>query len=82
MKDDAGHREKILETLESDIQRHVMRQKLETLGKLILADPSNTQEPPRPDLETLLRYRAANTREFKDLLDSLERIRRLRHGAA
>jgi hypothetical protein len=29
-------------------------------------------------LETLLRYRAGNTREFNSLLDSLERIRRLR----
>jgi hypothetical protein len=56
-----------------------MREKLE---KLIFADPSNMQEPPRPELETLLRYRAANLREFKDLLDGLERIRRLRRSAA
>jgi hypothetical protein len=33
-------------------------------------------------LETLLRYRAANAREFNSLLDSLERIRRLRKNAA
>lgn len=79
MKDDAGHKKEILETLESDVQRHAMREKLE---KLIFEDPSNIQEPLRPELETLLRYRAANTREFKDLLDSLERIRRLRQSAA
>ena len=43
---------------------------------------SDIQEPPNPTLETLLRYRAANIREFKDLLDILERIRRLRDNAA
>ncbi|MGA7920228.1 MAG: hypothetical protein WCA38_11205 [Candidatus Acidiferrales bacterium] len=43
---------------------------------------SDIQEPPNPTLETLLRYRAANVREFKDLLDILERIRRLRDNAA
>ena len=43
---------------------------------------SHIQEPPRPELETLLRYRAANTREFKDLLDCFERLRHLRESAA
>jgi hypothetical protein len=43
---------------------------------------SDIQEPDSPALETLLRYRAANTRELKDLLDTLERMRRLRGSAA
>jgi hypothetical protein len=41
---------------------------------------SDIQAPSRPELETLLRYRASNTCEFKDLLDSFERIRRLRRN--
>jgi hypothetical protein len=44
--------------------------------------PLNFQEPPRDVLETLLRYRTANAREFSGLLESLERIRRLRRSAA
>jgi hypothetical protein len=39
---------------------------------------SDVQEPAAPTLETLLRYRSSNTREAKDLLETLGRIRRLR----
>ena len=70
-----------LETLETEIQQQELR---EELAKRIseIESASDLQEPPRPALETLLRYRAANTREFKDLLDILERTRRLRRNAA
>jgi hypothetical protein len=43
---------------------------------------SDIQEPAAPALETLVRYRSSNTREFKDLLETLERTRRLRRTAA
>jgi hypothetical protein len=42
---------------------------------------SHIQEPVSLALDLLLRYRAANTREFKVLLDSLDRIRHLRRSA-
>jgi hypothetical protein len=74
-------KESILETLQYEIefQRHL--EELE--AKAITVDlASSSQEPPRTELETLLRYRAANIREFKDLLECFERVRRLRRGAA
>ncbi|MGA8305538.1 MAG: hypothetical protein WB723_07655 [Candidatus Acidiferrales bacterium] len=43
---------------------------------------SDLQEPDANKLETLQRYRTANMREFTHLMDSLERVRRLRHHAA
>jgi hypothetical protein len=71
----------ILEALQTEIQ---LQKKRAELANDIYATEcaSNVQEPPRPALETLLRYRAANSKEFKDLLESLERIRRLRQSAA
>jgi len=42
---------------------------------------SDLQEPARAALDTLLRYRASNGRELKDLLNCFEIVRRLR-GAA
>jgi hypothetical protein len=71
----------ILDTLQTEI---VLQKKRAELVNDIYATEcaSEVQEPLRPTLETLLRYRAANTREFKDLLDSLERVRRLRQSAA
>jgi hypothetical protein len=71
----------LLDTLQTEIE---LQKKREQLAKHINAIElvPDLQEPSRPELETLLRYRAANTREFKDLLDSLERIRRLRQSAA
>jgi hypothetical protein len=79
-KDDAELKEEILETLETEIQQQKLREELATrISNIECA--SDLQEPPRPALETLLRYRAANIREFKDLLDILERIRRLRRSA-
>jgi hypothetical protein len=80
-KAEAGHKKQILETLENEIQQQQIR---EALQKRIfnIEGASDIQEPPRPALETLLRYRAANVRELKDLLDSLERVRNLRRSAA
>jgi hypothetical protein len=66
----------ILEGLEIEGERQRLRQ--EIAEELDAIDDSGIQEPAGPALEILLRYRSANTREFKDLLDSLERIRRLR----
>ena len=43
---------------------------------------SDLQEPDANKLETLQRYRTANMREFTHLMDSLERVRRLRNHAA
>jgi hypothetical protein len=70
----------ILETIEEEIER---QQDLMKIGQDLdqIEFDSGIREPDAPALETLLRYRAANTRELKDLLDSLERIRRLRRTA-
>lgn len=71
----------ILEVLQTEIELLKNRQQL--AGNIsAIESASDLQEPPRPALETLLRYRAANTREFKDLLNSLACIRRLRGSAA
>jgi hypothetical protein len=80
-KDDAELRKDILETLQTEIQEQERRQELAQRILEIESAP-DLQEPPRHTLETLLRYRAANIREFNSLLDSLERIRRLRKNAA
>ncbi len=77
MKDDSELKTDILETLQTEIQQQEHRQELAQRILEIECAP-DLQEPPRHTLETLLRYRAANTREFNSLLDSLERIRRLR----
>jgi hypothetical protein len=71
----------ILEILQVEIEFQKMREELAT-GLYANYSASCVQETARPALETLLRYRAANTREFKDLLESLDRIRRLRQSAA
>jgi hypothetical protein len=71
----------ILDVLQTEIEVQKDREQLASEASEI-ETASDLQEPPRPALETLLRYRAANTREFKDLLDSLERMRRLRRSAA
>ncbi len=74
-------KKEVLDALQTEIEQQTISDELARyLFKVECA--SNLQEPPRSALETLLRYRAANTREFKDLLDSLERIRRLRRSAA
>ena len=80
-KDDAERKTDILEMLKTEIQEQERRQELAQRILEIECAP-DLQEPPRHTLETLLRYRAANTREFNSLLDSLERIRRLRKNAA
>jgi hypothetical protein len=70
----------ILEALQAEIENEKVRRYL--AGNLLEIEAlSDFQEPARHELETLLRYRAANTREFNSLLDSLERIRRLRQNA-
>jgi hypothetical protein len=78
-------------------QEELKKSILETIGKEIalqkhrweltrelddIAFASDIQEPDAPTRETLLRYRAANTREFKDLVGALELIRRLRESVA
>jgi hypothetical protein len=71
----------ILEALEIEIGLQKLR--LEVAQNLDAIDfASDVQEPRGPILDGLLRYRAANTREFKDLLGTRDRIRRLRKGAA
>ncbi len=70
----------ILEIIEREIEGQKCLLKIGQDLQKIEFD-SDIQEPAAPALETLLRYRAANTRELKDLLDSLERIRRLRRTA-
>ena len=80
-KNDAELKTNILEALQTEIQQQERRQDLAQRILEIECAP-DLQEPPRHTLETLLRYRAANTREFNSLLDSLERIRRLRRNAA
>jgi hypothetical protein len=75
------HKEVALKILEEQICRQTERLEVgRTQGEIESA--SEIQEPDSPVLETLLRYRAANSREVKDLLDSLERVRRLRRPAA
>ncbi len=71
----------ILDALQIEIERQKKREEFAN-GIYAIECASDVQEPARTALETLLRYRAANTREFKELLDSLERIRRLRRSAA
>jgi hypothetical protein len=74
-------KEWILEGLEIEIERQKYRSTVATkLEAIELA--SDIQEPGTPELDKLLRYRAANNREFKDLLDSLQRIQNLRRSAA
>lgn len=79
--EDPGSKKEILETLETEIQQQELREDL-AQRMMAIESASDIQEPRGPSLESLLRYRAANTREFNGLLDSLERIRRLRHNAA
>jgi len=79
--DDKKLRKDILETLDAEIE--VQRNRQEFGEKTYAIETtSDFQEPARPALDTLLRHRAANIREFKDLLDCFERIRRLRSDAA
>jgi hypothetical protein len=70
----------VLASLESEIESQRKRLELANVCNAI-EFASNIQEPGTPVLETLLRYRAANAREFKDMLEILERIPRLRHAA-
>jgi hypothetical protein len=71
----------ILKTLDDEIELQRSLQEVE--AKFIAGEIAwSSQEPPRTELETLLRYRAANVRELKELLDCFERIRRLRGAAA
>jgi hypothetical protein len=83
-KAEANGGKKLEKSILNQLQAEIGVQKTwDELAKRMDANecPSGIQEPPRPTLETLLRYRAANLREFKDLLDSLEHIRRLHKSA-
>jgi hypothetical protein len=83
-KDEVARRnlqESVLETLQTEVE--VQRNRLELANNLLAIEgASDLTEPPRNTLETLLRYRTSNMREFTHLMDSLERIRRLRRSAA
>jgi hypothetical protein len=80
-KGEAELKKEILETLGTEIEQQELRKELaQRITEIECA--SDIQEPPSSTLEPLLRYRSANTREFNSLLDSLERIRRLRQNAA
>jgi hypothetical protein len=70
-------KKEILDALQTEIEVQKAReQHADEVSEIEIA--SDLQEPASPALDTLLRYRAANLREFKDLLDNLGRIRRLR----
>jgi hypothetical protein len=71
----------ILNLLRAEIESQKFRQKLAT-DLLAIECPTDSYELPGPAFETLLRYGAANAREFASLSDSFERIRRLRRSAA
>jgi hypothetical protein len=73
--------ESILETLRTEVEAQKNRMKLAN-DLLAIECASDLQEPNPNTLETLQRYRTANMREFTHLMDSLERIRRLRQDAA
>ena len=74
-------RESILKMLETEIE--AQRNRMELANDLVAIEcASDLQEPTPNTLETLQRYRTANMREFTHLLDSLERVRRLRQNAA
>jgi hypothetical protein len=77
----AGIQKEILEALQDETVFQKVREEL-TRDITDIECFSDLQEPVGPALETLLRYRAANVREFKDLLDSLGRIRRLRRSSS
>jgi hypothetical protein len=74
-------KKEILGVLDTEIKLQKVRARL--AGEVsAIESAAYLQEPPRPTLDTLLRYSSANMREFRELLDNLERIRRLRRGAA
>jgi len=79
--DDKELRKNIGETLDAEIEAVRNRREL-TEKAYVIETASNFQEPDWPTLETLLRYRGANNREFKDLLDCYERVHRLKSSAA
>lgn len=67
----------ILECISAEIE--VQKHRAELDAEVIDIDVAcEIQEPPAAVLDTLLRYRAANTREFKSLLESFESARRIR----
>lgn len=74
-KDDAGLKKAILAVLGCEIEGQQIREAL--APRMSDVGCESDQEPRRATLDTLLRYRATNTRDFRDSLDSLERIRRL-----
>jgi hypothetical protein len=80
-KDPATKRkEDILEMPQSEIEMQKLQGVAEDKLEAVEIGP-DIHQPPGPVLDTILRYRAANIREFKSLLDSLECIRSLRGSA-
>jgi hypothetical protein len=79
--DEKDQRKDILETIDAEIA--IQKNRLELAEAAHAIDTATDfQEPARPVLDTLLRYRSSNIREFRDLLDCFKRIRRLRCNAA
>jgi len=78
---ESQRKEDILEALQCEIDMQKNREEMEEKLEAIEV-ASDIQEPPGPALDTLLRYRAANTREFNVLLNSLQRVRKLRGNGA
>jgi hypothetical protein len=68
--DEKEFQKSILDTLRTEIKLQKNRGEL-AKGIYAIESASDVQEPPPPALDTLLRYRAANAREFKNLLNSL-----------
>ena len=66
--------EEILQSLDKEIAQQNQRAEVE---QQILDAESDIQEPEALVLDMFLRYRAANTREFKDLINILSSIRNL-----
>jgi hypothetical protein len=70
-----------IDAFDAEIARQKLRRQLVEQA-LDSECATEIQEPLASVLETLLRYRAANIREFRHLLSSFESIRRLRSDAA
>ncbi|HTQ61286.1 MAG TPA: hypothetical protein VMI32_13750 [Candidatus Solibacter sp.] len=72
--------ESILATLRTEVGEQ--REREELASELVAIECASDLTEPAPNkLETLQRYRTANMREFTHLMDSLERVRRLRRNA-
>lgn len=66
-----------IQIVDEEIEKQNIRLKL--YAEIVQIDVlSHFHEPSPATLETLLRYRSANLRELKDLIDTFDKVRRLR----